>query len=427
MKTLIFTAILLLSASLSAQQLTLFDCYQKAEARHPLQQEIKNRRLLYQLNKKNLTAHWLPEIEVNARAAYMSDVVEFERVLEALPIPLPPGSFQNMPKDQYKASLDVTQTLFDGGLVHAGKLAEKAKLLADEQAVQVQFYKMRDQINHTYFALLMLEKQQELLGLYADQIAAQRQVVVSGVKNGVIIPGDLDALDAELINIQQKLVEISVNKKKLTAILGEFIGESVADTLLTLPELKLPETAEFLRPEEQLFAAQKASVLANKKVITAGRLPKAMLSGSYAYGNPPGNDFFRNEFDTFYNIGAGLSWNIFDWNMTKRNVEALQAQANIINAKQADFDRQIRIALKSANAELERLQALLKNDAKLIELRQRIAEAAASKLKNGVIKAADYLDALNDEREARINFEMHKIQLVQAKANYLTISGQMPQ
>ncbi len=427
MKNLIlFATILLLYSPLSAQPLSLFDCYEKAEARHPLQQELKNRRLLYELKKKNLTSHWLPDIEANARATYMSDVVEFERIIGSLPIPLPPGSFQNMPKEQYKASLDVTQTLFDGGLVHAGKLAEKAKLLADEQAVQVQFYKMREQINQSYFALLMLAKQQDLLGLYVDQIEAQRKVVLSGVNNGVIVPGDLDAMDAELLNIQQKLVEISVNKKKLTAILGELIGESVKGTQVALPELQVLQSDEILRPEERLFAAQKAALGANKKVLSAQRLPKAMLFGAYAYGNPPGNDFFRDEFDTYYIVGAGLSWNVSDWNTTKRNKEALQAQQNILDAKKAEFERQIRMALNNAHAELERLQALLQNDERLIELRQRIAAAAASKLKNGVIKAADYLDTLNDEREARINFEMHKIQLVQAKANYLTINGQMP-
>ncbi len=416
--------LLALSMAAFAGELTLFDCYEKAEKHHPLQQELANRRQLYELNKKNLNAKWLPKLDANARATYMSHVVEFDKVMGSLPIPLPPGAFQNMPKDQYKATLDVTQTLFDGGGVHAGKLAEQALLLADEQAVEVQFYQMRDHINQTYFALLMLEKQEELIRLFEEQVKKQRGALLSGVANGVILPSNVDVLDAELLNIEQKLTEIHINRQKLTAILQEFIGEPVSDSL-NLPEVNLPDAVAILRPETQLFDAQKSALEANKKVVGAQRFPKAMLFGTYGYGKPPGNDFFTDEFDDYYVIGAGLTWNIFDWNSTRRSKEALQARQNIIDAKRADFERMIRVSMHNARAEINRLDALLKSDAKLIELRRKVAAAASSQLQNGVISATDYLTELNAERQARINLELHKIQLVQAKVDYLTISGQM--
>ncbi len=424
MKRLTLILMFALSMAVMARDLTLFDCYEKAEKHHPLQTELENRRQLYELNKKNLNAKWLPKLDANLKATYMSHVVEFDKIMGSLPIPLPPGTFQNMPKEQYKATLDVTQTLFDGGVVHAGKLAEQALLLADEQAVEVQFYKMRDRINQTYFALLMLEKQQALTRLFEEQVKKQRGALLSGVANGVILPSNVDVLNAELINIEQKLTEIHINRQKLTAILEEFIGAPVS-ARLDLPEITLPDTVAILRPETRLFDAQKSALEANKKVIGAQRWPKAMLFGTYGYGKPPGNDFFTDEFDDYYLVGAGLVWNIFDWNSARRRKQALLARQNILDAKRADFERMIRVSMQNARAEIERLEALLESDARLIELRRKIAEAAASQLQNGVISATEYLTELNAQRQARINLELHKIQLVQAKVNYLTISGQM--
>ena len=110
MKKLILFFVLLSCGMTMAEPLTLFQCYEKATAIHPLQQEIANRQLAYDLSRKNLNAEWLPQLKANAQATYISNVVEFENLLGSLPIPISPAVFQSMPHEQYKATLDVTQT-----------------------------------------------------------------------------------------------------------------------------------------------------------------------------------------------------------------------------------------------------------------------------------------------------------------------------
>jgi hypothetical protein len=56
-------------------------------------------------------------------------------------------------------------------------------------------------------------------------------------------------------------------------------------------------------------------------------------------------------------------------------------------------------------------------------LRKKITARAASELENGIVTSTDYLADLNSETVALINYETHKIQLVQATVNYNNILG----
>lgn len=413
-----------LSCRLMAGELTLSDCYDKAEQTHPLQKEWKSREQVYDLNRKNLNAKWLPDFNVNASATHLSDVASFDQILGILPIAISTDALPKMPQDQYKATIDISQTLFDGGAVHASRKAEKAALDADLQAIQTEFYKTRDQVNQAYFAVLMLQKKDELAAIYKNEVGERRSALESGVRNGVILPSNVDVLDAEALKIDQQIAELKIQQTRVKKILSELIGEPVADAEFSLPAVQMPEDSTIQRPEITLFEKQKALLNANKKIVQSQQIPKAAAFATYGYGQPPGSDFFNEDFDTYYTVGIGLNWNIFNWNTTKRTRQVLDAQESMVDAREANFKKQIRIALNSSKAEIERLGVLLQSDEKLIALRTKIKQAAASQLNNGTLSSTEFLTEFNAEREARLNYEMHKIQWVQAKVNYLTLAGQ---
>ncbi len=79
--------------------------------------------------------------------------------------------------------------------------------------------------------------------------------------------------------------------------------------------------------------------------------------------------------------------------------------------------------LESKKSEILSLKTLLETDSELITLRKRITASAESQYQNGTITATDYLNELNSEQQAVINYEIHKINLSMAKVDYLNISG----
>jgi outer membrane protein TolC len=79
--------------------------------------------------------------------------------------------------------------------------------------------------------------------------------------------------------------------------------------------------------------------------------------------------------------------------------------------------------LEAKNAEIVTMKNMLESDTVLTGLRKRITASAESQYNNGNITATELLNEMNSERQALINYELHKINLAMAKIEYLNISG----
>ena len=63
----------------------------------------------------------------------------------------------------------------------------------------------------------------------------------------------------------------------------------------------------------------------------------------------------------------------------------------------------------------------MRDDEEMLQLYASVSAAFASRLENGTITSADYIQQLNKEQEARSNMELHKLQVLIATLNYNTI------
>ena len=246
----------------------------------------------------------------------------------------------------------------------------------------------------------------------------------SAVNNGVILKSDVDVLTSEKIKIEQQLAENEIRKTSFIKILSELTGTEIdVSTEFLLPAQTGDASNELLRPELQLFDLRKEQLAAGMKVIESKRMPKAIGFASLGYGNPPGSNFFKDEFAPYYVLGASIKWNIFDWNKAKNEKQMITFQQGIIENRKNDLTDNLKRLLESKNSEILSLKALIETDSELISLRKRITVSAESQYQNGTIAATDYLNELNSERQALINYEIHKINLAMTKIEYLNISG----
>jgi outer membrane protein TolC len=246
----------------------------------------------------------------------------------------------------------------------------------------------------------------------------------SGVENGVILKSDVDVLSSEKIKIEQQLTENEIRKTAFSKILADLTGIEIDKTTqLTMPSAAEEVSDVIYRPELQLYDLRKDQLNAGLKLIESKRMPKAVGFASLGYGNPPGSNFFKNEFAPYYIVGASVKWNIFDWNKAKNEKKIISFQQTIIEDRKGDLTDNIRRLLVGKNSEIQSLKALTATDTELVALRKRITASADSQYQNGTLTATDYLNELNSERQAMINSEIHKINLGMAKVEYMNISG----
>ena len=412
------------SAGEAQKILTLKECYDRAASVSALASEKNAYSEIWKLKDKNLSGSWLPAIDANGTILYNSSVVDLSDMLGSLPIPGIADMIKPLPHDQYKLTVDLNQMIYDGGAIKSARSLEKVDLSINEKQTETDLYKLRDQINGFFFNLLLLDRQKDLLSNYQELLNKRIVSLQSALSSGVILKTDVDVMTSERIKLEQQITENKIRKESLIKLLAGLTGTEIDPaTELVLPLMEGEPTAEISRPELQLFDLRKEQITASLRMIESKRLPKAFGFATLGYGNPPGNNFFKDEFAPYYVVGAAIKWNIFDWNKAKNEKQILSLQKNIIETRENDLTDNLNRLLEAKKAEILSLQSLLKSDEELISIRKRISASAGSQYENGTITATDYLNELNSEQQALINFEIHKINLAMAKVEYYNISG----
>jgi len=404
--------------------ITLKECYERAYAAAPISAEKGIYDNIWQIKDKNLSKGWLPSLDANGSLVYNSSVVDMTDVIGALPVPGIADLIKPLPHEQYKITVDINQMIYDGGSIKSARALEKADLQINEKQNETDLYKLRGQINSYYFNLMLLDRQKELIQNYLQLINKKISSLNSAAENGVILKSDIDVLSSEKIKLEQQLTENGIRKIALLKILSDLTGSEIdASVQFVTPQTGEELSNELTRPELQIFDLRREQLDASLNLIKSKRMPKALVFATLGYGNPPGSNFFKDEFAPYYILGAGVKWNIFDWNKSKNERQIVSLQQNLIDSRKEDLTDNLKRLLDAKEAEIKSIESLLLTDNELISLRKRISSAAESQYENGTITATEYLNELNSENQARINYEIHKINLAMARVEYLNISG----
>lgn len=411
--------------NLRAQKvLTLSECYDAAYAKSALSSGNDILNEISGLRESNISKAWMPTLDLNGTALYNSDVVDLGPVFGNLPFPGVSELIKPLPHDQYKITIDVNQVIYDGGAVRAARESERADLRLNEKQTEADLYKIRQQVNTYFFNIRLLERQKDLLGIYLELLQKRMTTVNSAVENGVMLRSEAEILESEMISLQQQLSENEIRSSALRKVLADLTGIDIADgTVLVIPDAEIQPDDKIDRPETGLIDMSIARLDAAGAVVASKRRPRAFGFATLGYGNPPGSNFFMDEFDTFYILGAGFKWNIFDWNSAKNDKRIISLNKNLLENKKTDLTENLRRQAEMKKAEIENLEKLIGSDSIQVSLRKRITASAESQFRNGTITATEYLNILSSERQALVNSEIHLISLALARVEYMNITG----
>jgi outer membrane protein TolC len=282
---------------------------------------------------------------------------------------------------------------------------------------------LKTKINQLYFSILLLQERESLLVSKKEQLLSKIKEVQSGVKFGAILPASEKVLEAENLKIKQQLAEINSDRTKLFQNLASLtFSEIDSKTKLERPTSTVDFTKESSRPELKLYDLQSEQIETSSAILSKNYLPKVNAFGQAGYGNP-GLNMLDNSFQTFYMVGVKANWNVFDWNKTKSEKQALVVSKEIVSSEKEAFQVNNQLQLQEFENEIKKQEEILKTDSELIELRNYILKSSDSQLKNGVITSSEYIVEFTNLYEAKINQKLHEIQLELAKANYQVIKG----
>lgn len=415
MKNLIISLLLCLTSFVNAQQkITLFQCYDLVDKNYPIskQKELLQQKMILEQDVVNIAK--LPKIDLNAQSTYQSAVTQ-------LPIQLPGLSVNPLSKDQYRATLDFNQLIYNGGLIKTNLKLKEVLTKTQQQQVVVNLYQLKSRINVYFLSTLLLQERMELLAAKQDLLLSKLKEVRSAVFNGAILQSSEQILEAELLKIKQQIDELRFDKVKMIGDLA-LLTSSALDQNSVLVKPYFIDKKSRIRPELDFFDLQKQQLDISKEVISKSNGPKLNAFAQAGYGNP-GLNMLNNSFETFYLAGVKLNWNLFDWNKSKSEKEAIEVSKQIVNSEKETFELTTKMQLAELETEIRKGEVLLASDYQIIQLREKIIKSIDAQFRNGVITSADYLVEVTNLYEAKNNQKVHELQLDLAQANYQVVKG----
>lgn len=410
-KLILFSFLFLLfQLSIQAQSLTLETCQKKARENYPLTKQYGLIDQTAEYNISNANKGYLPQLTLSAKATYQSAVTSIPAVLgQKLGVTLP-----SLAKDQYQAVLEASQVIWDGGVISTQKKITSLSSEVEKQKLEVDLYTLKDRVNQLFFGILLLNEQLKQTDILKNDLLTNYNRVKAYKQNGLAYQADLDAINVEQLNANQRESDLKGTRKSYSIMLSALTGLRVDDqTELTKPLIDLSVLKESgnHRPEVSLFEAQNNLFESQKSLLNAGNLPKigAFVQGGYGQ---PGLNMFTTGFSPFYIGGVRLSWNISNLYSQKNNVNKIEVSKKSVDIQKETFLFNNNLMTRQEQNEIEKLQSTLSTDDEIIRLRQNIKKATTSKMENGTASTSDLIRDINAENQALQLKSLHEIQLL---------------
>ncbi|UXX79693.1 TolC family protein [Reichenbachiella carrageenanivorans] len=338
------------------------------------------------------------------------------------------------PSSDASASLNLDYTVFDGfGRMYDYKKLKENYNLSDLQSRAVMENTLVN-LFVSYYEIARLSEnelnQKQTLDISRERWLRAKYSFEFGQNS------QLDILNAEVdyntdsINYLTIVQQLKNEKRNLNLLMGRDVSITFdVDTLIIFEENLDYEVLNALAMEKNATLNIEQGLLRNShydiKVASSSMIPKIGLNSSYGWNKnkfAPGN-FLSERQSTSLNIGASLTWNIFDGGLsnTRRQNAKLAAENQLINVERTELDleRQMQNAWTVYQTALFVLQAEKKN----LETNYRNFDRSKEQYGFGQITSIEFRQAQFNLLTANLNYNQAKYSAKIAELVLLQLSG----
>lgn len=403
-KLLSFALLFFLFVGAKAQIVTLDECQNMARENYPAISRFSIIEQSKNYTLANANKAYLPQLSLEAKATYQSDVITIPLDMPSLEIPVPD-------KDQYQIVAQANQIIWDGGKIAAKKEMIEAGAVVEEKALETELYSLRERVNGLYFGILLMQEQLKQQVVLEEELQRNHNRVESYIENGIANQADLSAVKIEMLKAGQQRIQMESAQTAYLQMLSILIGEELGnETEFVKPSVSNNNSLVTInRPEIELFSAQQATIDAQTSSLKSNIRPAigAFVQGGYG---KPGLNMLQNEFDAFFLGGVKLSWNFGNLYTLKNSVKTNELKKLSIDTQRETFIHNLNIQISQQQNEIEKYRKTMKDDEEIIRLQQEIKDAAEAKVENGAMTVSDMLKELTALEMAKQAKLLHEIQ-----------------
>ena len=416
-KIKIIVALLILAyPSVAQDRLTLEECIEASYSH--LQFDAQSRLIhegqTFAMDGSNYM--YLPSFQLDGNATIQNEQI-------AISVPVPGFDAPEAPLNFNRLLINFNQAIYNGNVAAKKKVIDSLAYDEQEQSLEMEKIKIKSQVIGVYATLLVVRTNKEILQGHVQVLDKKYNQLKGAVEAGAATRSKLQILEAERLKLQQKVDELSYTEHTLVKTLGNYMGKALADDVaLEMPSPEMDVEGDLNRPELSLIDTKVEGLEAKEELVATARLPYVGVFGTFGLGYP-GYNIFDNSIRPMALGGIAVKWNIWDWNKTKNEKAQLVVGRSVLQQQRNRTELAFERELIKQQSEVEKYQKLIASDDAIIEAQSKVSSSMSSELSNGTATASDYTAQLNDESSAKLNKELHKIQLMLAILTYNTLKG----
>jgi outer membrane protein TolC len=329
------------------------------------------------------------------------------------------------------ANLTMNTMIFDYTWFKGLKAQQLYRDLVRKQLEQKEF-DVRSNVTKAYLAILIAEKNYELLEKNIDNLTDVRSETQAIFESGFAEQLDVDRLDFSLENLKTerenvfRLIDISKNLLKFQMGFPIRDDISLKDGFDNLVNLTITESLDLNepviydnRPEYQAILMGLKLQDINQKVIKLGYLPR--LDGFASYSRIlQRNQLFNEEEAPWFPstvVGISMKVSIFDGLNKKARLARAKIDEEQTLVNKREFERGMNLAVQNGRIQFINARQTVLNRQKALDLAQRIFDVAQIKYTEGVGSSLERTQAEADLYTAQNNYINALYDLIVAKTD----------
>ncbi|HVV84450.1 MAG TPA: TolC family protein [Kofleriaceae bacterium] len=381
------------------------------------------------IQDRQIAQAWLPRLSLSAQATWQSDVT-------SVSIPLPGVSITPPAKDQYRVTLELQQTIWDGGAVAGQEQVAARRADVERQRVELDWYQVRQRIVQLYFAGLVqqeLARQADTLDHHLADVEAKAEVAR---EHGVAIDRDVLLVQARQLEAEQASADANAQLAAIRRSLGDLTGAPPEGAFDADPGCAAGDAAgpgagpvtaaDVHRPELAALDAQRDLLEAQDHLDAIADRPRVGAFATGGYGRP-GLNALDDAFEPYFIGGVQVTvplTHVYAGTRRKARAQVSVQEAQLGRQRDAVVT-QINVELDTQRAEVARLDRILALDAKLVDVRERARGFTETQLDLGTATMTDLINDLTQEDAARSKLTVHQAQRALACHQLALIVGDL--
>ncbi len=370
-----------------------------------------------------------------AKTGYLPDVDFTANYSNVGPVPEltfePFGTFKLFPNNNYSATLNVRETIYDFGRTAKSIETEKQSKLIDVQSLEQVKQKIAQAAIAGFYGLCYL---QEAVKIKAEQLKVLHEhllFVQKKKETGSATEYEILATQVKSSVVESQLLDLEAARTVQQSALNTLLGLPVSNpvTVKASIENEKPESSNetifnsALTNRNEMIMGRKKEDLANLHLLTIKDQNKPIISFVFNGGAKNGYMPDINKIEPNYAAGAGIRIPIYDAHRTKYNL--LQAES-VIKSTHLELEQTGRVI----TGEIVENETNMKTAFRKIQLFElQLAQArkayslAETNFKAGAITNLDLLDAGNSVSDSQLMLIKARIDLAVCNYRYQAAIG----